>query len=91
MSQGERARRPSSIISPEFSLSTKKKKKKDRISKRKFFNFFLYVILRSILESYVANRRACVDVNSIDQLIYGSITSYEIYENYLDEKNVSEI
>lgn len=39
MSQGERARRPSSIISPEFSR-LKKKKKKDRISKRKFFNFF---------------------------------------------------
>lgn len=90
MSQGERARRPSSIISPEFS---RLKKKKKRIESRRgnFSIFFLYVILRSILESYVANRRACVDVNSIDQLIYGSITSYEIYENYLDEKNVSEI
>lgn len=91
MSQGERARRPSSIISPEFSLSTKKKKKRIESRRENFSIFFLYVILRSILESYVANRRACVDVNSIDQLIYGSITSYEIYENYLDEKNVSEI
>lgn len=91
MSQGERVRRPSSIISPEFSLSTKKKKKRIESRRENFSIFFLYVILRSILESYVANRRACVDVNSIDQLIYGSITSYEIYENYLDEKNVSEI